>query len=208
MVGKAKPQQANPSPLPPQTGMHPSTRATQSTATGAIAPALTPLQAFMDWETCHLTCNYWRPMSMSWQGSVNQTNHSSRLHNQAPHSQAQWTQGRNTLTNWILWDLLPWARVSLPYPKSSWNKSGQRSTYVDFSELPPARIVPRFRRLNEGHSSLLLQLQELERPRHVIPDFTTWAQCFAIYTTVLTRKHSERLLSLITYVSLGNCKKC
>ena len=81
--------------------------------------------------------------------------------------------------------------------------------YIDFSELPPARIVPRFRRLNEGHSSLLLQLQELERPRHVIPDFTTWAQCFAVYTAALTRKHPERLPSLMTYLleTAKNAKK-
>ena len=81
--------------------------------------------------------------------------------------------------------------------------------YIDLSELLPGRVLPRIRRPQEGHSSLLLQLQELERPRNVIPDFTTWAQCFAVYTAALTLKHPERLPSLMAYLSetAKNAKK-
>ena len=71
--------------------------------------------------------------------------------------------------------------------------------YVDFSELPPARVTLKNWRHNEGHT-LLLQLQELKRPRSIIPDFTMWAQCFAVYMAALTMKHPQRLPNLMTYM--------
>ena len=53
--------------------------------------------------------------------------------------------------------------------------------YIDFAELPPARNKQRaLPHYLEGRV-LLVQMHELDSSKKAIPDFTTWAQCFAVY---------------------------
>ncbi len=60
----------------------------------------------------------------------------------------------------------------------------QSGAFLDFAELPPAK--------------------GLSKPKPVsrlIPDFTTWVQCFAMYAAVLIAKAPERSPSLLSYMA-------
>lgn len=53
--------------------------------------------------------------------------------------------------------------------------------YVDFSELPPAKgRVKALPQAYEGKIAVI-QVADLYQHRKLIPDFATWAQCFALY---------------------------
>jgi len=68
--------------------------------------------------------------------------------------------------------------------------------FVDFLDLPPAKArLPAFRD-NQLPALTLLQLQETERHKSLIPDYITWSECFAIYTAVL---QPQRMPELISY---------
>ena len=81
--------------------------------------------------------------------------------------------------------------------------------YVDFSELPPAKSKPRaLPHYLEGRV-LLVQMQELDNSRRAIPDFTTWAQCFALYAAAILQKQPERAADLMAYLfsTANNARK-
>ena len=42
-------------------------------------------------------------------------------------------------------------------------------------------------------------VKHTEEPNNLIPDFTTWAQCFTIYLEVLASHKPERVLDLLAY---------
>ena len=77
----------------------------------------------------------------------------------------------------------------------------QAGEYIDFSELPPAKgkarsLPPHW----EGHI-LVVQLEDLEGSKRLIPDFQTWVQCFAIYAATVVIKHPEKFSSLMAYMT-------
>ena len=73
--------------------------------------------------------------------------------------------------------------------------------YIDFGDLPPARSKPHsLPHYLQGHV-LVLQMQELEgNSKRAIPDFTTWAQCFALYTAAILMRQPERAPDLMAYL--------
>ena len=82
--------------------------------------------------------------------------------------------------------------------------------YIDFAELPPAKSTPRsLPHYLQGHI-LLVQMQELEsNSKKPIPDFTTWAQCFALYTAAILIKQPSRASDLMAYffMTANNARK-
>ena len=71
--------------------------------------------------------------------------------------------------------------------------------YIDFAELPPARSKPRsLPHYLEGRV-LLVQMHELDNSKKAIPDFTTWAQCFALYSAAILLKQPDRAADLMAY---------
>lgn len=85
----------------------------------------------------------------------------------------------------------------------------QTNDYIDFFELPPAKdkLRPMLHQM-EGRV-LLVQLQELESHCRPIPDFATWAQCFAIYAAAILHKQPHRAPDLMAYMveTANNAKK-
>ena len=77
---------------------------------------------------------------------------------------------------------------------------------MDFSDLPPAkgkaRSLPPYW---EGHI-LVVQLEDLEGSKRLIPDFQTWVQCFAIYATALVARHPDKFMPLMADMA-KNAKK-
>ena len=58
--------------------------------------------------------------------------------------------------------------------------------YVDFTEMPPAKEKRRpLSSVLEGQV-VLVQVSDLSFTRKVLPDLTTWTQCFAMYVTVVS----------------------
>jgi len=51
--------------------------------------------------------------------------------------------------------------------------------YVDFSELPPARGLSRSLPPYLEGQVIVVQAEDLIASRKLIPNFETWAQCFA-----------------------------
>ena len=47
---------------------------------------------------------------------------------------------------------------------------------------------------------LLLQVQQSENPRRLIPDFSTWAQCFALFATVKASHQPSMVAELMAYM--------
>ena len=75
-------------------------------------------------------------------------------------------------------------------PKNLLNKI-QVGEYIDFSNLPPAKGKARSLPLHwEGHT-LVVQLEDLEGGKWLIPDFQTWVQCFAIYALAVVMAKNE-----------------
>ena len=71
--------------------------------------------------------------------------------------------------------------------------------YIDFAELPPARSKPRsLPHYLEGRV-LLVQMHELDNSKKAIPDFTTWPQCFALYSAAILLKQPDRAADLMAY---------
>ena len=81
--------------------------------------------------------------------------------------------------------------------------------YIDFSELPPAkskqRSLPHYL---EGRV-LLAQMHKLDNSKKAIPDFTTWAQCSALYSAALLQKQPDRAADLMAYLfaTANNARK-
>lgn len=72
--------------------------------------------------------------------------------------------------------------------------------YIDFAELPPAKAKPRTVQHYMEGPVLLVQMQDLDNStRKAIPDFTTWAQCFALYAAAIIMKQPDRATDLMAY---------
>ena len=73
--------------------------------------------------------------------------------------------------------------------------------YIDLADLPPARANVPKDALSSTPNVLLIQSIETVRHHHrLIPDITTWVQCFSIYTSVLATKHLQHVPKLMAYM--------
>ena len=73
--------------------------------------------------------------------------------------------------------------------------------YIDLTELPPVRANVSKESLNA--TAIVLFIQSFESARNhcpLIPDITTWVQCFSIYTSVLATKHGKYIPELMAYM--------
>ena len=77
--------------------------------------------------------------------------------------------------------------------------------YIDFGDLrasgkKQATLAPHYL---QGHV-LVLQMQELEgSSKRAVPDFTTWAQCYTIYTAAILMRQPERASDLMAYLFMN-----
>lgn len=71
--------------------------------------------------------------------------------------------------------------------------------YIDFSELPPAKSRPRSLPHHLEGRVLLVHMHELDNSKKAIPDFVTWAQCFAVYAAAILLKQPQRAADLMAY---------
>ncbi len=88
-----------------------------------------------------------------------------------------------------------------PIPKRLVDKI-QADEYVDFSELPPAKGKSRVAPIQGDGQIVVVQAADLLQTRKIIPDLTTWAQCFAIYAAVRGAHQPNKLADLMGYQSL------
>ncbi len=73
--------------------------------------------------------------------------------------------------------------------------------YVDLAELPPARAMPKVPTLASSGNVWLVHSAELAKSRkYLIPDVSTWVQCFAIYASVVATKFPERIPAMMGYM--------
>ena len=72
--------------------------------------------------------------------------------------------------------------------------------YVDFAELPPAKGRTQNCPVTDGQI-VLVHAAEFMHSKRLIADLSTWIQCFAIYTAVVTSRYPERMPSLMAYMS-------
>lgn len=70
--------------------------------------------------------------------------------------------------------------------------------YIDFAELPLAKGRQRSLPNYLESQILLVHMHELDNTKK-IPDFETWAQCFALYSAALPQKQPERAVDLMAY---------
>ena len=75
----------------------------------------------------------------------------------------------------------------------------RNNEYIEFTDLPPARGKHRSLLNHLEGQVLLVQLQDLEDTRRIIPDFPTWNQCFTIFAAALVTHQPERLPQLMAY---------
>ena len=71
---------------------------------------------------------------------------------------------------------------------------------MDFADFPPAKGRIRTPLCSDGQL-LLVQVDNVAGAKKLIPDFPTWAQCFAIFAAVLGTYNPALLLDLMTYLS-------
>ena len=73
--------------------------------------------------------------------------------------------------------------------------------YIDLAELPPARAMPKEPALAATGNIWLVQSTDLAKSqKRLIPEITTWVQCFAIYTSVVATKFADRVPSMQGYM--------
>ena len=77
----------------------------------------------------------------------------------------------------------------------------QAGDYVDFSDMPPAKgkarsLPPHW----EGHI-LVVQLEDLEGSKRLIPDFQMWVQCVSMYAAVVVARHPDKFMPLMAYLT-------
>ena len=73
--------------------------------------------------------------------------------------------------------------------------------YVDFSDLPPAKGKSRSSANDWDTRVLLLQVQQSDNPRRLIPDFPTWAQCFALFAAIKASAQPASIADLMAYMT-------
>ena len=71
--------------------------------------------------------------------------------------------------------------------------------YIDFNDLPPARGNTKLSPTVPPNVVLIQSAEAMSGQRKLIPDLTTWMQCFSIYTSVLATKHVEYIPELLAY---------
>lgn len=71
--------------------------------------------------------------------------------------------------------------------------------YVDFMELPPARGKTKPVGQSSEGQIVVLQATDLMPTRKLVPDLSTWLQCFALYTAAVTQDNPERMAELMAY---------
>ena len=78
----------------------------------------------------------------------------------------------------------------------------QANEYIDFNDLPPAKGRSRvLSQMLEGQV-ILVQSADLVQSRKMIPDLSTWLQCYSLYVAVVAGKQPERIPELMAYQSL------
>ena len=90
----------------------------------------------------------------------------------------------------------------VPALKRSLVEQIQEGKFVDLGELPPAKGFGKMPASLSGDMDgqiVLLQAADYLKSKKHIPDLSTWAQCFAIYASVLLAKHPQRAQSLFMY---------
>ena len=66
--------------------------------------------------------------------------------------------------------------------------------YVDFNEFPPARGNTHHPPVVLPNVLIIHSAEAMGTQRKLIPDLTTWSQCFSIYASVLAMKYSQYIL--------------
>ena len=78
----------------------------------------------------------------------------------------------------------------------------QANEYIDFNDLSPAKGRSRvLSQMLEGQV-ILVQSADLVKSRKMIPDLSTWPQCYSLYVAVVAGNQPERILELMAYQSL------
>jgi hypothetical protein len=73
---------------------------------------------------------------------------------------------------------------------------------MDFMEFPPAKGKVRPMTSAADGQILAVQVADLSQTRKVIPDLSTWLQCYALFVAVLAPEQPERMGKLIAYQSI------
>ena len=113
------------------------------------------------------------------------------------------TEPRAVLEAWQLQQLSnPSVRVggTLPSIPRKVIEKIQTGQYVDFADFSPAKGRIRTPLCSDGQL-LLVQVDDVAGAKKLIPDFPTWAQCFAIFTAVLGTYNPALLPDLMAYLS-------
>ena len=74
--------------------------------------------------------------------------------------------------------------------------------YIDFANLPPAKGKTKHIPQSLEGQIVVVQAADLFQQRRLIPDFATWAQCFAIFTAVISGREPNRVADLMAYLSI------
>ncbi len=100
--------------------------------------------------------------------------------------------------------LLPLVQLgaSLPgLPKKVVEKI-EADEFIDFGEVPPARGKGR----PFGHAFkrqvMLVQAADFVQTPRLIPELSTWTQCFSLLTAVVARKRLEKVPELMAYLGI------
>ncbi len=72
--------------------------------------------------------------------------------------------------------------------------------FVDFADLPPAKLKQKQVSAPTEGNILLVQSSELLQQRKPIGDLPTWLQCFGCYMAVVTSRYPARVPDLIGYM--------
>ena len=70
---------------------------------------------------------------------------------------------------------------------------------MDFNDFPPARGTAKHSPLVPSNVLLVQSAETVGSQRKLIPDLTTWMQCFSIYVTVLATQHPQFIPELLAY---------
>ena len=70
--------------------------------------------------------------------------------------------------------------------------------FVDFNDLPPARSTKPLSSI-PPNVLLIQSVDSITGQKKLIPDLTTWMQCFTIYASVLATKHPQYLPEMLAY---------
>ena len=73
--------------------------------------------------------------------------------------------------------------------------------YIDFTELPPAKGCCRPPSHELEGKVVLIQATDLMATKKLIPDLSTWVQCFAMYTAAIATKQLERVPDMMAYMA-------